>query len=71
LFECSVWVMAGVGVFGNLLVLFGRFLVNTHHSQTHAEHSLYLRHLAVSDLLMGIYLAIIASADIMYRWVVL
>uniref|UniRef100_A0A8D8P919 Relaxin receptor 2 n=1 Tax=Culex pipiens TaxID=7175 RepID=A0A8D8P919_CULPI len=63
----SVWIMAAVGVVGNLLVLFGRYLVGTRSSQAHAEHSLYLRHLAASDLMMGIYLTIIASADIMFR----
>lgn len=56
--------MASVGVLGNLLVLSGHFLGGT---RTHAEHSLYLRHLALSDLIMGIYLAIIATADITYR----
>ncbi|XP_055612415.1 relaxin receptor 2 [Uranotaenia lowii] len=63
----SVWVMAAVGISGNLLVLFGRYVVRTRSSQAHAEHSLYLRHLAASDLMMGIYLAIIATADIMFR----
>lgn len=59
--------MAVIGIFGNLLVLFGRFVSGKRNTQAHAEHSLYLRHLAGSDLLMGIYLAIIASADIMFR----
>ncbi|XP_065084430.1 relaxin receptor 2-like [Ochlerotatus camptorhynchus] len=63
----SVWIMAAVGISGNLLVLFGRYVVGTRSSQAHAEHSLYLRHLAASDLMMGIYLAIIATADIMFR----
>ncbi|XP_058455658.1 relaxin receptor 2-like isoform X1 [Malaya genurostris] len=65
--RASVWIMAAVGISGNLLVLFGRYVVGTRSSQAHAEHSLYLRHLAASDFLMGIYLAIIASADIMFR----
>ncbi|XP_058823896.1 relaxin receptor 2-like isoform X2 [Topomyia yanbarensis] len=65
--RASVWIMAAVGICGNLLVLFGRYMVGTRSSQAHAEHSLYLRHLAASDFLMGIYLAIIASADIMFR----
>lgn len=64
---CSVWVMATTGIFGNMLVLFGRLLESSRAAQAHAEHSLYLRHLAASDLLMGVYLGIIASADILFR----
>lgn len=63
----SVWVMATIGIFGNILVLFGRLLEGSRSAQAHAEHSLYLRHLAASDLLMGVYLATIASADILFR----
>ncbi|XP_055634909.1 relaxin receptor 2-like isoform X2 [Toxorhynchites rutilus septentrionalis] len=65
--RASVWIMAAVGIIGNLLVLFGRYVVGSRSSQAHAEHSLYLRHLAASDLMMGIYLAVIATADIMFR----
>ncbi|XP_058115947.1 relaxin receptor 2-like [Anopheles ziemanni] len=65
--RASVWIMAAVGIVGNLLVLFGRYVVGSRSSQAHAEHSLYLRHLAASDLLMGVYLAIIATADIIFR----
>lgn len=61
--------MALIGIFGNLLVLFGRLLGHTKSGQGHIEHSLYLRHLAASDLIMGIYLAVIAIADIMFRFV--
>uniref|UniRef100_A0A182SDQ5 G-protein coupled receptors family 1 profile domain-containing protein n=1 Tax=Anopheles maculatus TaxID=74869 RepID=A0A182SDQ5_9DIPT len=63
----TVWIMAAVGIVGNLLVLFGRYMVGSRSSQAHAEHSLYLRHLAASDLLMGVYLGIIATADIIFR----
>lgn len=56
--------MASIGILGNLLVLSGQFFGGT---RTHAEHSMYLRHLAFSDLIMGIYLAIIATADIKFR----
>uniref|UniRef100_A0A182P9T3 G-protein coupled receptors family 1 profile domain-containing protein n=1 Tax=Anopheles epiroticus TaxID=199890 RepID=A0A182P9T3_9DIPT len=65
--RASVWIMAAVGIVGNLLVLFGRYVVGSRSSQAHAEHSLYLRHLAASDLLMGVYLGIIATADIIFR----
>ncbi|XP_040163222.1 relaxin receptor 2-like [Anopheles arabiensis] len=65
--RASVWIMAAIGIVGNLLVLFGRYVVGSRSSQAHAEHSLYLRHLAASDLLMGVYLGIIATADIIFR----
>ncbi|XP_039961842.1 relaxin receptor 2 [Bactrocera tryoni] len=60
----SVWVMAFVATVGNLLVLLGRYFYK---SRSNVEHSLYLRHLAASDFLMGIYLTIIACADIRFR----
>ncbi|XP_017148209.1 relaxin receptor 2 [Drosophila miranda] len=60
----SVWVMASIAVVGNLLVLLGRYFYK---SRSNVEHSLYLRHLAASDFLMGIYLTLIACADITFR----
>ncbi|XP_055710983.1 relaxin receptor 2 isoform X2 [Phlebotomus papatasi] len=63
----SVWVMAAVGIVGNLLVLFGPLALGSRGLSCHIEHTIYLRHLAASDLLMGIYLAIIATADIAFR----
>ncbi|XP_002042897.2 relaxin receptor 2 [Drosophila sechellia] len=60
----SVWVMASIAVVGNLLVLLGRYFYK---SRSNVEHSLYLRHLAASDFLMGIYLTLIACADISFR----
>ncbi|XP_016980028.1 relaxin receptor 2 [Drosophila rhopaloa] len=60
----SVWVMASIAVVGNLLVLLGRYFYK---SRSNVEHSLYLRHLAASDFLMGIYLTLIACADIGFR----
>ncbi|XP_030567717.1 relaxin receptor 2 [Drosophila novamexicana] len=60
----SVWIMASIAVVGNLLVLAGRYFYK---SRSNVEHSLYLRHLAVSDFLMGIYLTLIACADISFR----
>ena len=56
--------MASIAIVGNLLVLLGRYFYKT---RSNVEHSLYLRHLAASDFLMGIYLAIIACADISFR----
>ncbi|KAM7350285.1 uncharacterized protein ACRADG_008897 [Cochliomyia hominivorax] len=60
----SVWIMASIAVIGNLLVILSRYFYKT---RSNAEHSLYLRHLAASDFLMGVYLAIIACADIEFR----
>lgn len=59
--------MGAVGCVGNLVVLIGRLLAPT----TNVVHSLYIRNLALSDLLMGIYLFAIASADHHYRGVYL
>lgn len=60
--------MAAIAIIGNLVVLFGRLVIPSKRSaQGQIEHAIYLKHLAVSDLLMGIYLAIIAFADIQYR----
>lgn len=59
--------MAAIAIIGNIVVLLGRLIGSTKRTQGHIEHSLYLRHLAASDLLMGIYLAIIATADISFR----
>lgn len=62
----SVWIMAIIAIVGNILVLLARFLTKARTSH-HNEHSIYLRHLAASDLLMGIYLSIIAVVDISFR----
>lgn len=59
----SVWIVAAVACFGNLLVLVGRILF---HGQNEV-HSFYIKNLALADLLMGIYLVIIAYHDVMYR----
>lgn len=57
--------MTFIAIAGNLLVLMGRYFASK--TRGNEEHSMYLRHLAGSDLIMGIYLAIIASADINFR----
>ncbi|XP_044260408.1 relaxin receptor 2 [Tribolium madens] len=59
----SVWIMGVIGCTGNLIVLLGRLLAPTNN----VVHSLYLRNLALSDLLMGVYLFAIAIADQHYR----
>ncbi|XP_044763229.1 relaxin receptor 2 [Coccinella septempunctata] len=65
--RASVWVMGGIGCTGNVIVLLSRLIVPTNN----AVHSLYLRNLALSDLLMGIYLFTIAGVDHHYRGVYL
>ncbi|CAG9854617.1 unnamed protein product [Phyllotreta striolata] len=62
-----VWVMGAIGCTGNLIVLLCRRFA----PKTNIVHSLYLRNLALSDLLMGIYLFIIAAGDSHYRGVYL
>uniref|UniRef100_A0A6P7GA42 Relaxin receptor 2-like n=1 Tax=Diabrotica virgifera virgifera TaxID=50390 RepID=A0A6P7GA42_DIAVI len=62
-----VWLMGAIGCTGNLIVLWCRRFAPT----TNAVHSLYLRNLALSDLLMGVYLFIIAAEDQHYRGVYL
>lgn len=59
--------MGGIGCIGNLIVLLSRLIVPTNN----VVHSLYLRNLALSDLLMGIYLFTIAGVDHHYRGVYL
>ncbi|XP_077541670.1 uncharacterized protein LOC144153815 [Haemaphysalis longicornis] len=59
----SVWVVALVACLGNLLVLVGRLVLR----EPNAVHSFYIKNLAMADLLMGVYLLVIASHDVMYR----
>ncbi|KAK9876081.1 hypothetical protein WA026_011190 [Henosepilachna vigintioctopunctata] len=61
--RASVWIMGGIGCIGNIIVLLSRLIVPTNN----VVHSLYLRNLALSDLLMGIYLFTIAGVDHHYR----
>ncbi|XP_045467187.1 relaxin receptor 2-like [Harmonia axyridis] len=65
--RASVWIMGGIGCTGNIIVLLSRLIVPTNN----VVHSLYLRNLALSDLLMGIYLFTIAGVDHHYRGVYL
>ncbi|XP_056633888.1 relaxin receptor 2 [Diorhabda sublineata] len=67
LLRTCVWLMGAIGCTGNLIVLLCRRFAPT----TNVIHSLYIRNLALSDLLMGIYLFIIASEDQHYRGVYL
>lgn len=63
MFDFSVWVMAVLACAGNTLVLLGRLVTR----EPNPVHSLYIKTLALADLLMGVYLLIIAAADWHYR----
>ncbi|KAI8521328.1 G-protein coupled receptor [Branchiostoma belcheri] len=58
-----VWVLAFFTVLGNSFVILGRLLIKNENN----VHSLFIRNLCAADLLMGVYLVIIASRDVMYR----
>ena len=58
-----IWILGSIALFGNVLVLIWR-------GRTRSDskvHSMLLFNLAVSDLLMGVYLVVIGSADVYYR----
>lgn len=62
--RASVWIMAAIGFVGNSIVLLGRQFVTRH---SNAVDSLHIKNLAISDLLMSLYLFAIASVDEYYR----
>ncbi|XP_074650288.1 relaxin receptor 1-like [Tubulanus polymorphus] len=59
----SVWIVAILACFGNLTVLLSRFF----EKETNKMHSLFIKNLAFADMLMGVYLLIIAIYDVKYR----
>ncbi|XP_064489436.1 relaxin receptor 1-like isoform X2 [Ornithodoros turicata] len=59
----SVWIVAFIACFGNLIVLIGRMLFR----EQNRVHSFYIKNLAIADLLMGIYLIAIAFNDVRFR----
>ncbi|KAJ9597247.1 hypothetical protein L9F63_011883, partial [Diploptera punctata] len=59
----AVWVMAVLACAGNTIVLLGRLVAR----EPNPVHSLYIKTLALADLLMGVYLLLIAAADWRYR----
>ncbi|XP_017875366.1 relaxin receptor 1 [Ceratina calcarata] len=63
LLRAAVWVISCVTCMGNLLVLWGRFAANDENRVL----TIIIRNLAVSDMLMGIYLFLIAMVDIIFR----
>ncbi|XP_017794545.1 PREDICTED: relaxin receptor 1 [Habropoda laboriosa] len=63
LLRAAVWVVSYVTCVGNVLVLWGRFTAKDENRVL----TIIIRNLAVSDMLMGIYLFIIAVADMIFR----
>ncbi|KAK6971010.1 G-protein coupled receptor GRL101 [Biomphalaria glabrata] len=62
-----LWIVAICAVFGNMIALGYRIIFER--ATFHLTYVLFVTCLGVSDLLMGIYLVIIASVDVVYRGV--
>ncbi|RWS29508.1 G-protein coupled receptor GRL101-like isoform X1 [Leptotrombidium deliense] len=60
-----IWVLGVIAFFGNVLVLIWRLF----NRASNRLHSFLISNLALADLLMGIYLMIIACVDFYYRGV--
>ncbi|ESO12464.1 hypothetical protein HELRODRAFT_62159 [Helobdella robusta] len=59
----SVWIVAFITCFGNAMVIICRIVLNEEKN----VHSLFIKNLAAADFMLGIYLLIIASHDVLYR----
>nr|XP_046918809.1 relaxin receptor 2-like [Dermatophagoides farinae] len=59
----AVWIVAMIALIGNCLVIIGRMMMH----ELNVVHSFFIKNLAMADLLMGIYLFIIAYYDIKFR----
>ncbi|CAH1777905.1 unnamed protein product, partial [Owenia fusiformis] len=59
----SIWIVACFTCAGNLAVLISRTLIKTDLNL----HSIVIRNLCAADLLMGIYLVIVAAQDVRFR----
>ena len=60
-----MWILGISAVFGNFVVLLTRITEKTTNNIA-AKQTLFIANLAVSDCLMGIYMLILASADLYY-----
>ncbi|XP_055901627.1 G-protein coupled receptor GRL101-like [Biomphalaria glabrata] len=60
-----LWIVAFCAVFGNMMALGYRILFER--ATLHLTYVLFVTCLGVSDLIMGVYLVIIASVDVVYR----
>ena len=63
--QVCVWILGLTALLGNLLVILMRVVVK----EDNKVHSFLLKNLAMSDLLMGIYLLIIAMKDVQWQGV--
>ncbi|KAF3428810.1 LOW QUALITY PROTEIN: hypothetical protein E2986_10153 [Frieseomelitta varia] len=63
LLRAAVWVISCVTCMGNVLVLWGRFTAKDENRVL----TIIIRNLAVSDMLMGLYLFVIAITDMIFR----
>ncbi|CAH1267409.1 RXFP2 [Branchiostoma lanceolatum] len=63
--RACVWVIAVLTCTGNTCVMIGRSLMK-HENKV---HSLFIKNLCASDLVMGVYLIIIGTKDVLYRGV--
>ena len=61
--QICVWILGLTALVGNLLVILLRVFVK----EDNKVHSFLLTNLAISDLLMGVYLLIIAFKDVQWR----
>lgn len=59
----AAWIMALLTCIGNSMVLWGRFTFRDENRSV----SMVIRNLAVADLIMGFYLAILSLQDLRYR----
>ncbi|XP_005094621.3 uncharacterized protein LOC101853844 [Aplysia californica] len=64
-FRAFLWLMASLTVCGNSAVLVYKFCVE--HRPSHLGYNTFITSLSASDLLMGIYLAIVGTADHLFR----
>ncbi|XP_070554176.1 relaxin receptor 2-like [Ptychodera flava] len=62
--RCFIWIVAATTLVCNLAVILGRMCIMKIENKV---HSLLIKNLCGADLLMGIYLVIIGSHDLMYR----
>ncbi|KAK6971008.1 G-protein coupled receptor GRL101 [Biomphalaria glabrata] len=60
-----LWIVAICAVFGNMITL--GYRISFERATLHLTYVLFVTCLGVSDLLMGVYLVIIASVDVVYR----
>ncbi|XP_013776066.1 relaxin receptor 1-like [Limulus polyphemus] len=62
----SVWVVALVTCSGNSLVLFWRIVIRRR-TEEYQITALFIKNLAMADLLMGVYLVVVGAKDIAFR----